>query len=588
MNFFFSSPLMLSAFSAVPALVAIYLLRNRFRTRVVSSLILWIDQRRARQGGLQISRIQTPLLFLIELLIIIILVLAAAGPLIKAGSETRVFVIVLDDSFSMLAGDDSTARQRAEEAVLRLLEESGRFNARFIIAGKQAQLLGTSAKTISQADELLEQWRCLSGTAEMGKAVALAAELAGRTARVLVVTDHKPEVDFEQGRLEWWSFGKPLANVAFVNASRTIADDKERCLLTVANLSDKSARTTLTILSVDKSQKLLEKSLELEAGRESRIFFEPQAGTGALRAVLEDDALDIDNEVILLPEPDKAVRLQMNIKDEALESAVKRAVNATKLAVQSSIEPDILITDSAESDFTSVRSWTLRIVSEPNAASYIGPFVLDRTHPLTEGLWLKDVIWTAAESKDYTGSVVISAGNVPLLTDRPLPAGTHSITIRLVPELSNLTLSANWPVLFWNLLSWRKASLPGLVQSNFKLNSTVTFTTESTDNDVVLTDPQNRTRQISAAAKAVVIEPEMPGLYKLKVRDSEHLFAVNSVAKSESNLMNSAGGEWGKWQQASVFWWEYRSLDWLLLLGVLVLLTAHRFVTAQQQKGAAV
>jgi len=289
-----------------------------------------------------------------------------------------------------------------------------------------------------------------------------------------------------------------------------------------------------------------------------------------------------------LPEPDKAVRLQMNIKDEALESAVKRAVNATKLAVQSSIEPDILITDSAESDFTSVRSWTLRIVSEPNAASYIGPFVLDRTHPLTEGLWLKDVIWTAAESKDYTGSVVISAGNVPLLTDRLLPTGTHNIIIRLVPELSNLTLSANWPVLFWNLLSWRKASLPGLVQSNFKLNSTVTFTTESTDNDVVLTDPQNRTRQISAAAKAVVIEPEMPGLYKLKVRDSEHLFAVNSVAKSESNLMNSAGGEWGKWQQASVFWWEYRSLDWLLLLGVLVLLTAHRFVTAQQQKGAAV
>ncbi len=588
MNFFFSSPLMLSAFSAVPALIAIYLLRNRFRTQVVSSLILWIDQRRARQGGLQISRIQAPLLFLIELLIIILLVLAAAGPLIKAGSETRVFVIVLDDSFSMLAGDGTTARQRAVEAVVRLLKESGRFNARFIIAGKQAQLLGTSARTISQANELLEQWRCLSGTADLSRAVALAAELAGRTARILVVTDHKAEVDFEQGRLEWWSFGKPLANVAFVNATRTRADDKERCLLTVANLSDKSARTTLTILLLDKSQKLLEKSLELEAGSESRIFFEPQAGTGALRAVLGDDALDIDNEVILLPEQDRAVRLQVSIKDEALESAVKRAVDATKLAVQSSIEPDILITDSAGADFTSVRRWILRILSEPNASSYIGPFVTDRTHPLTEGLWLKDVIWTAAESSDYTGSVIISAGNIPLLTDRLLPSGTHSITMQLAPELSNLTLSANWPVLFWNLLKWRKASLPGFVQSNYKLNSTVTFTADSTEMDVVLTDPQNRTRQISGAANTVVIEPEMPGLYKLKAGDKEHLFSVNAVAKSESNLMGSAGGKWGKWQQAYVFWWEYRSMDWLLLLGVLVLLTAHRFLTAQQQKGAAV
>jgi hypothetical protein len=588
MNFFFSSPLMLSAFSAVPALVAIYLLRNRFRTQVVSSLILWIDQRRARQGGLQISRIQTPLLLLIELLIIIMLVLAAAGPLIRAGSETRVFVIVLDDSFSMLAGDETTARQRAEDAVLRLLKESGRFNARFIIAGKQAQLLGTPARTVSQAAELLGQWKCLSGTAEIGQAVALAAELAGRTARILVVSDHNPEVDFEQGRLEWRSFGKQLANVAFVNASRTIADDKERCLLTVANLSDKSARTTLTILSLDKSQKLLEKSLELGVGGEVRVFFEPQANAGALRAVLEDDALHIDNEVILLPEPDRAVRLQVNIKNEALASAVKRAVDATKLAMQSSIAPDILIADSAGPDFTSVRGWTLRIVSEPNAASYIGPFVLDRTHPLTEGLWLKDIIWTAAESREYTGSVIISAGNVSLLTDRVLPSGTHIITMHLVPELSNLTLSANWPVLFWNLMKWRKASLPGIIQSNFKLNSTVTFTAESTDNDIVLTDPQNSTKQISVAANTVVVEPEVPGLYRLKVGDKEHLFAVNAVAKSESNLMNSFGGEWGKWQQASVFWWEYRSLDWLLLLGVLILLTAHRFLTAQQQKGAAV
>jgi len=588
MNFFFSSPLMLSAFSAVPALIAIYLLRNRFRTQVVSSLILWIDQRRARQGGLQISRIQTPLLFLIELLIIIMLVLAAAGPLIRAGSETRVFVIVLDDSFSMLAGNKTTARQRAEEAVLRLLKESGRFNARFIIAGKQAQLLGTSARTVSQAAELLGQWRCLSGTADLSQAVALAAELAGQTARILVVTDHKGEVDLEQGRLEWWSFGKQLSNIAFVNASRTITDNKERCLLTVANLSDKSARTTLTILSLDESQKLLEKSLELGAGGEARVFFEPQAGMGALRAVLEDDALDIDNEVILLPEPERAVRLQVNVKDEALESAVKRAVDATKLAVQSSIEPDILITDSAGPDFTSMRSWMLRIVSEPNAASYIGPFVLDRTHPLTEGLWLKDIIWTAAESKEYSGSVVISAGNVPLLTDRLLPSGTHSITMKLVPELSNLTLSANWPVLFWNIMKWRKAFLPGLVQSNFKVGSTVTFTTESTDEIAVLTNPQKGTSQISVAANTVVVEPEMQGLYSLKVGDKEHFFAVNAVAKSESNLMNSTGGEWGEWQQASVFWWEYRSLDWLLLLGVLVLLTAHRFLTAQQQKGAAV
>ena len=85
------------------ALVAVYWLRNRSRRVVVSSLVFWSDVRRPRRGGLILQRLQTPLCFFLELLAIALLVAAAAGPAILSREIVRPLVVVLDDSYSMLA-----------------------------------------------------------------------------------------------------------------------------------------------------------------------------------------------------------------------------------------------------------------------------------------------------------------------------------------------------------------------------------------------------------------------------------------------------------------------------------------------------
>ena len=59
----FTSPLMLLGLLGVPALAAIYWLRSRSQRVVVSSLVLWLDQRRPQQGGRILQRMQTPLTF---------------------------------------------------------------------------------------------------------------------------------------------------------------------------------------------------------------------------------------------------------------------------------------------------------------------------------------------------------------------------------------------------------------------------------------------------------------------------------------------------------------------------------------------
>src|SRR6185295_8560810 len=99
------------------------------------------------------------------------------------------------------------------------------------------------------------------------------------------------------------------------------------------------------------------------------------------------------------------------------------------------------------------------------------PFVVDRNHPLAEGLSLDGVIWGAGKSTNIAGLPVITAGNVPLLTCIERTDGVQEIRLSLRPDLSTLQRSPAWPVLIWNLFSWRASELTGIDQSNIRLGS---------------------------------------------------------------------------------------------------------------------
>src|SRR5262245_27731144 len=135
-------PLALVGLVAVPALVAIYLFRNRYRRHPVSSLMLWLDTREARQGGPRLRKLQLPLLFLFELLAILLLVLAATDPHLRLTTGARPLVVVLDDSFSMGAGGEDSPRARAIEALKEEIDNQAPYSIRFVLAGERPQVLG--------------------------------------------------------------------------------------------------------------------------------------------------------------------------------------------------------------------------------------------------------------------------------------------------------------------------------------------------------------------------------------------------------------------------------------------------------------
>ena len=247
---FLTYPIALIALTTVPALAAIYILRNRFRRRQVSSLVLWRFNVQSKSGGAKIHRLQLPLLFFLELLALTLLVVAATGPQWKLPQSARPLIVVLDDSFSMRAMDGGiSAQTRARSYLEKLFGRQPPPSTRLILAGAQPRSLGSTVKIWREVDELLPQWTCCSPNSAMdGGAITLAAELGKQQANILVLTDHKPaDEKISNQRLEWHAFGAPLDNVASVNASRSVFGDQDRCLLEVANFSSTAHTTKLAV-----------------------------------------------------------------------------------------------------------------------------------------------------------------------------------------------------------------------------------------------------------------------------------------------------------------------------------------------------
>ena len=573
----FTFPIALFALLAVPLLVAIYWLRNRAKERQVSSLLFWMDVRQRWEGGRTIHRLQMPLLFFLELLAIVLLAMAAAKPLMRAGDAAKPLVVVLDDSFSMLAGGEDSSRNRAARAVESELRANRYEPVRFVLAGETPQVLGEATGNSEQAKRLLQNWKCGAAESKLDEAVAFAFELGGKRARVLVVSDQAPAQELSDSRLQWWAFGSSLPNLGFTVATRSARGDEERVILEIANLSPQSTTATLSIEDGNPQSAIRNpQSLSLAANESRRITMTIKNSAGKLRARLGEDGLSVDNQVVLLPERSKIVRVDLRLADARLRELVEKAVESSSQIRLSSEKPELVITDSADVKVADAESWTLQLLNEGDAASYLGPFVVDKAHPLTDGLSLGGVVWAAGKS-ELPGAPIITAGNIALLTDVDR-AGRHELRLRLKPELSTLQQTPNWPILISNLINWRASVAPGLRQSNVPLGGEANLIVADGVQSVSVRDPEQNSRQLAVRDAAVTIKADTAGEYELSTGQGSYAFAANAVSREESDLTNAASGRWGNWANATSLEWEYRSFVWLLLIVVLALLATHAWL----------
>lgn len=575
-------PLALIALATVPALTAIYILRNRFRRRQVSSLALWRFQVQSKSGGAKIHRLQLPLLFFLELLALLLLVAAATAPRWKLPQSSRPLIVVLNDGFSMRAVYDGVSSQdRAKEFLAKLFRRQPPPFTRLILAGAEPHALGSTVKRWTEVSALLSQWQCWAPDADMDSAITLAAEIGGGQANILVLTDHKPpDEKMTNPHLEWHAFGRPLDNFAFVNASRTAYGDQDRCLLEIANESDTAGSTHLLVQT---GSNTIENSvLALRPRQSQRLVFNLPSSAPPLLATLSPDALTADNQVELLSPVRKRVRVEVALTNSDLSALVNRALDATGFRAALNVNPDLVIHDS-DSPVPS-NAWDLVWSTAGATNAYTGPFIVDNTHPLAEGIALEGVIWAAAATTNVPGDIpVILAANVPLLSERQDILGRRHLTLNLNPRLSTLEDTPDWPILFWDILSWRISEMPGLKESNARLGTDVIFKTGGGPVSVIR--PDGDTTAFPKTGEELAIATPVPGVYSVVMDSTTNQFSANAIATDESDLSQCADGQWGKWSDDTGQRLAETSAVWIFGLLALAFLTAHMYAIAAARGG---
>lgn len=592
MTSLFTHPLALLALASIPVLIAIYRLRRQVQQRmVVSSLMFWPIEKQPQEGGRTFHQFRTSRFFFLELLILLLLCIAALGPQCSSQRANSSLFLVLDDSYSMQANEPNSPRQKA---IHRIMEEvrHGSFRwIRVILAQQNPQMLGGFVTSTSQMASVLQQWRCGSVGADIDKAVAFALKLADADARILVISDHAPRTSMQEGKLRWIAVGQPLANVAIVHASRSRGEGKDWCLVVLANFATQPQSIPLHVHSVPDKQRLKRVLLRLQPGEIKRLTFALPLSLSTWILSIPTDALPIDNQVFLLPTNRKPVRVKLTWKEKHWEQAVEKAVFSTQQVLRDENNPELIVTDQPILLPSNSSTWVFSIQRGiGKRKAYLGPYILQREHPLLQGISLQGVIWIRGEnllSHTPTGEQpLIMVGNIPLFSASGTFGGGWSFVLALDP-LSTLMRTPNWPILFWNLVSWKQQEQPGLLEPNVRLGSNAHVRLPAQVNQVQVQspDPVHTAFSMRVVQQRVRIKAEHPGIYRVQAGTQIYGFAVNPLSAEESNILKAGTGAWGGWKPVSSQRQLMQNWAWLFALLALVCLVWHLYMM-RATKGA--
>jgi len=283
--------------------------------------------------------------------------------------------------------------------------------------------------------------------------------------------------------------------------------------------------------------------------------------------------------VLLLPEPAEPLRVRVDITETTLREAVSRALAATACTVEVAQRPELVVADRERAMIGD--AWQLEIVGGDSAVPYAGPFVIDQNHTLARGLSLHSAVWSAPPAPALEGLPVITAGNVPLLTETEDLAGRRRLRMAFAAQVSNVQDLPDWPILFANLVTWRRSGLPGVREPNVRLGQTVAVVLPREAEVAQVTAPSGAVRRFEAQAGRIEVPADEVGLHTVRAGEIEYRFACNTLSREESDLTACRSGRWGNWNDSPTHQEQRAGLGWFFLLLAMVVLAGHLAVVAK-------
>jgi Ca-activated chloride channel homolog len=556
-----TTPLGLLALLAIPAIIAIHLFRRRFPPRPVAGLFLWQIARQTPEGGGKLSKLPITASLILECLAALALALILAGARLSSSGVSQHLVVLLDDSASMSA-INAAGQSARDRAVLRVLAELDRLGSAaritLIVSGDRPSVLAGPAAYAVEARPALEKWRPEALHHSLALGIRLARELAARTGRVMVMSDLAPGVRGE-GEIEgalWVSVGEAIANVGITAAERTLSPDQGRgaVTLTLGNYSDAPARRRVTVSASDKT--VLTRDLEIAAVVSSLTLPLP-TGLPAVRVDLSSDALSRDNQVTLAEPRPRIVGVENRLREGRGRQALIKALAAVSGVTQAESGHLVFLEATALDGPQGAGAWRAGFGRPPagwvtpgEPRDFIGPFVLEKRHPLLLGMTLGGVVWAGAAPLAQGSLRPLASAGDQVLIGSPVVNATRpdpTFLFNLDLDRTNLIRSPDWPILISNLVELRRQSLPGPERWNYRVGEWVRVRLGHDPKGPLRFRCGGVERALPAGRQVEFIAPSPGGLLQILEGDTV-LFdlGVNFLDEVESSLRRQSTADAGR------------------------------------------
>jgi len=580
----FMSPLAFWGILALAAVAAIYLFRRQSRNIRVSSLMFWSHVKVPAEGGRKITRLQIPLVLVLELLILALLVLAAATPRAVTGDQLVPVALILDDSLSMSAGSGETARSRALTWLEQNILARGFVRLTIVRAGVEPEIIGRPDLKTTEASHLIGSWRCRSPYADLNAALRNVSEICSPDTRVIVISDRTTQQALADN-ISWLSFGKPLANIAVTTANRYALGDVDRCFFEFVNFATAPARLAAEIVNVDNGKVLEQLDVELGARSHRRVRLSIKDTAAEIRASIRNDEIEYDNQAWLLPVRPEPVKVELASISPRLRPLVERTINSSGLASVVTSGGQLAFFEGEPGARSPVGRWNFVVHNASQPVTVRGSVALDKNHPLLVGLPRVMAAWAFDRNFSVSGQPLMSVAGVPLLIAAEDAQGDRNIYLNLTADRSNLHTTAVWPVLFWNLLSWRQQANPGPTQFNYHSGMEVKVNLPAGIKNISVTSPAGRTIDLPVWRRSAGFTVREPGIYSLQSGDLNWKTAANLNSVEESDLTGLqtrlpdialASGDASRY---------FSDVRWWFIIPALLLLILHQWLLRQGRPG---
>ena len=372
---------------SVPLLLLLYFLKLKRREQVISSTLLWKRAVQDLQVNAPFQRLRRNILLLLQLLMLLAMLFALAGPVLSLtrGPGQR-YALLIDRSASMNATDIEPSRLEAAKKQAMVFIESMRGKGFFSLSDKSDQTMviafDSHAKVMCNftSDKRQLIWAIESitagdGDSSLAEAVVVArafAQSPGVEGNIRSAEEPAQLVLFSDGRIHdvdqvmvgpdeliFHSVGKSVENVAItaMQARRTYENPDEinvfaslanygttkiTCDVQLSINNDVRAIKSVTIPARDEGQETRDEGRELGRARPGKValnFSLSHAEAGVLEvAQLQSDSLSSDDAAwAILSPPKKLSVLLVTAGNVVLESAL-RSCPLARLDVNSPAE----------------------------------------------------------------------------------------------------------------------------------------------------------------------------------------------------------------------------------------------------------